>query len=160
MPVRRLGAITGVTGTGGLGYRAYIRRELTRLAAAQGIALPLPDPDDPAEVSPLPPATTVFLADDRWLIQCPNCATDCSFVWPETQLYMCPVCWNVGASGLYRRHIMPADWRAVDAAAGLALFARRRNWIPTGAALHGELAQHKHPEQTAAQAIQEFRRGI
>ena len=150
--------MTGQIGTGGLGYRGYIRRELTGLAAAQGLAVPLPDPHDPAEVAPLPPMTTVFLSDDRWLVQCTGCATDCSFVWPDVLLYLCPVCWNAQTAGLYRRHIMPTGWREVDAAAGLALFARRRNWVPTGAGLHGNLAHH--PEQTAAQVIQEFERGI
>ena len=93
MPVRRVGGQTGPVHTGG-SYAEYVAGPLTRLAAARGMAVPLPDPGDPAEISGAPPIRTVFLHEDRWVVQCPGCARDYSLAWPVEGLYMCPACWN------------------------------------------------------------------
>ncbi|MCY4109724.1 MAG: hypothetical protein OXG11_11925, partial [Chloroflexi bacterium] len=66
-------------------------------AAARGMAVPLPDPGDPAEISGAPPIRTVFLHEDRWVVQCPGCARDYSLAWPVEGLYMCPACWNAAS---------------------------------------------------------------
>ncbi|MCY3801121.1 MAG: hypothetical protein OXG46_06050 [Chloroflexi bacterium] len=93
MPVRRVGGQTGPVHTGG-SYAKYVEGPLSRLAAARGMAVPLPDPGDPAEISDAPPIRTVFLHEDRWVVQCPGCARDYSLAWPVEGLYMCPACWN------------------------------------------------------------------
>lgn len=168
MPVRRLNGQTGETHTGG-SYAEYVAGPLTRLAAARGMALP--DPGDPAEISGAPPIRTVFLHEDRWVVQCPGCALDYSLAWPVERLYMCPECWNAGESGqgpvdsgqrsatdggLYLRVAMPDGWERVDREAGRAPDPRLRNWIPAGAGLKGMLASE--PEQTADEVIEEFSR--
>ena len=182
MPVRRLSGQTGRTHTGG-SYAEYAAGPLTRLAEARGMAVPLPDPGDPAEISGAPPIRTVFLHEDRWIAQCPGCARDYSFVWPvgsgqkpvaggqrpaaDGGLYMCPECWNNSQlrivnsqssipSGLYLRAAMPDGWERVDREAGRAPDPRLRNWIPAGAGLKGALASE--PEQTAEEVIKEFSR--
>ncbi len=168
MPVRRASGQTGPVHTGAT-YAEYVAGPLTRLAASRGMALPLPDPGDPAEISDVPPVHAVFLHEDRWIVQCPDCARDYSFVWPEERLYMCPACWNAASplrqaqgsgrvvrGGLYLRVALPDEWERVDREAGRAPDPRLRNWIPTGAGLRGAFASE--PEQTAAEIINEFLR--
>lgn len=169
MPVRRVGGQTGPVHTGG-SYAEYAAGPLTRLAAARGMAVPLPDPGDPAEISGAPPIRTVFLHEDRWVVQCPGCARDYSLAWPVEGLYMCPVCWNAAPlrqaqgerssgqahGGLYLRVAMPDGWERVDREAGRAPDPRLRNWIPAGAGLKGMFASEQ--EQTAEEVIKEFSR--
>ncbi len=172
MPVRRNGGQTGPVHTGAT-YAEYVAGPLTRLAASRGMALPLPDPGDPAEISDAPSVRSVFLHEDRWIVQCPGCARDYSLVWPVERLYMCPACWNAPAihprpgplpsrerersgGGLYLRVAMPDGWERVDREAGRAPDPRLRNWIPAGAGLKGALASE--PEQTAEEIIKEFSR--
>ena len=150
MPVRRTGAQTGGVHTGG-SYAQYVAGPLARIAASQGIAAPLPSPHDPAEISQTPPVRTVLLHEDRWVVQCPDCARDYSFVCPETPLYMCSACWNAGAGGLYCRVEMPDGWERVDVAAGHAPDPRRRNWAPRGAGISGAAV-----EQTVEEVLMEF----
>ena len=122
MPVRRVGGQTGPVHTGG-SYAEYVAGPLTRLAAARGMAVPLPDPGDPAEISDAPPIRTVFLHEDRWVVQCPGCARDYSLAWPVERLYMCPACWNAAA---IHPHPNPLPSR------------ERESW-------RGQLGEHPHP---------------
>ena len=161
MPIRRLYGITGPIhfrtrseNDAPSGYAQWVRGPLTRLAARNGIATPLPDPADQAEISILTPARTVFLHNDRWAVQCPDCGRDYQFLWPVECLFLCSVCWNVEALGLYRRVQLPLRWELVDRAAGKAPYAHQRNWIPLGSKL-----QHRYGEveqQSVKAIVEEF----
>lgn len=151
MPINRLSGQTGLIHTGGT-FATFCATHLTHEAARRGMSA-LPNPSDPAEVAEVEPITTVFLLTDRWVIQCPACARDISFLWPAELFYMCSACWNVARAGLFLPVALPADWERVNVAAG-AVDIKRRNWIPIGAGLGGSFADM--PEQTVEEILAEF----
>jgi len=114
---------TGEDTTGG-DYAAFMWGHLADLARAAGVTLP--DNFEVADTEPL----LAFVAQGRWVVDCPDCGSNRSMVWSGTPLYMCPHCWNVRCGGELRRVAFPEDRAEVEAALLARPFPADRNYTP------------------------------
>lgn len=111
--------------TAGCDYRTFVAARLAQLADKANVRLPAA-----IEVAAAPPLPA-FVAQGRWVVDCPDCGSNRSMVWLSEPLYMCPVCWNASAGGDWRRVEVRADWREVEAALLERSLPDSRNCLPT-----------------------------
>lgn len=119
------GLMTGESTSRG-DYAAFVRTKLVTLAARANVELPDAGAVTVDQDAPVP----AFVAQGKWVVDCPDCGRNRSMVWVNDLIYMCPACWNAGTGGHWRPVVMPSDAADIEAALLARPLPQSRNMVP------------------------------
>lgn len=123
--------------------------------AAWSAAVPL-EQAMAAKTAPATEAITAYGNHDRWVVECPDCAS-AQLACRTDHRFMCGECGNVAIGGLWRPVVWPTGGRAIEAELSQRPERVTRNWLPgeTVAELAAEREDALRHQEAAKAAVED-----